>query len=142
MTLLKHSQRPNPMSGVTLIELVIVVAITGILLSAAVPSYQVYMLRVHRTEAIGLLLRASLCQQRVRATYHHFDTSRCIPLSESGRYHFSFEPAATQGNHYIAIASPRNAQQSDECGSLTLDQNGLRGSEAADISVAKCWSGR
>jgi type IV pilus assembly protein PilE len=45
----------------TLVELIIVVAVMGILLATAVPSYQTYMLRVHRTEAIRMLLQVAMC---------------------------------------------------------------------------------
>lgn len=128
--------------GVTLIELVIVVAVMGILLSAAVPSYRSYTLRVHRTEAIRLLLQAAMCQQRVRATDGHYDTSRCIFASPERRYDLSYEPAATQGNAFLAMAVPVGVQQSDMCGSLSIDQQGERGISGGDVSVARCWSAR
>jgi type IV pilus assembly protein PilE len=126
----------------TLIELVIVVAVMGILLAIAVPSYQGYMLRVHRTEAIRMLLQASMCQQRIHAGHGNYDTNQCHQGSEHQRYLVTFAPVGTQGKTYIAMATPRGAQLADPCGSLSLDQNGTRGISAMDTSVTKCWTGR
>lgn len=128
--------------GVTLIELVIVVAVIGVLLSTAVPSYKSYMLRVHRTEAIRLLLQASMCQQRVRATKGYYDTNRCLPATEPQRYQLSYDPPDTQGAGFLAMATPTGAQRSDTCGRLTMDQNGNRGISAANTGVVECWNGR
>jgi len=128
--------------GVTLIELLIVVAVMGILVSTAVPSYKGYMLRVHRTEAIRLLLQASMCQQRVRASEGHYDTNRCLPTIESQRYQLSYDPPDTQGASFLVMATPKGVQRSDTCGSLTMDQNGNRGISEADSVVVKCWNGR
>ena len=132
----------NLTRGVTLIELVIVVAVMGILVSTAVPSYKSYMLRVHRSEAIGLLLQASMCQQRIRAADGYYDTSRCLPAKGPQRYQLSFDPPDTQGNSFVAVAIPPGAQRAEVCGGLTLDQNGNRGISAADSKVVKCWNGR
>ncbi len=129
-------------TGVTLIELVIVVAVVGILLSTAVPGYRSYMLRVHRTEAIRLLLQASMCQERVRASDGQYDTNQCIHTTEAPHYQLSYEPAATQSHSFLAVATPVGTQQSDACGSLTIDQNGVRKISEEDISIAKCWSAR
>ena len=128
--------------GMTLIELVIVVAVMGILLTTAVPSYRGYMLRVHRTEAIGMLLQASMCQQRVYNTHGNYDTSQCLANTEHQRYHLTYDPPGTQGATYLAVATPKDAQDSDQCGSLSLDQNGVRGISAQNANVAKCWNGR
>jgi len=142
LSVMKTVQNANLTRGVTLIELVIVVAVMGILLSTAIPSYRSYMLRVHRTEAIRLLLRASMCQQRVRATNGHFDTSRCLPANEPQHYRLSYDPPDTQGGSFLATATPMGSQISDSCDSLTLDQSGTRGIGATDISIVKCWNGR
>ena len=42
-------------AGMTLIEIVLVVGLLGLLLSLAMPSYQSYLLRGHRVEAIRLV---------------------------------------------------------------------------------------
>ena len=135
-TSLFHSQ------GMTLIELVIVMAVMGILLALAIPSYQSHMLRVHRTEAIRMLLQASMCQQRIYASHGNYDTERCRPGSEYQRYRVTYQPPDTKGRTYIAMATPKGAQLADRCGSLSLDQNGARSIGGVDSSIMKCWNGR
>ncbi len=129
-------------SGMTLIELLIVVTVMGILLAMAIPAYSSYMLRVHRTEAIRMLLQASMCQERIYAGRSHYDTSQCHPASEHQRYQITYASPDTRDRSYIAMATPKGAQLDDPCGSLSLDQNGARGISANDISAMKCWNGR
>lgn len=126
----------------TLIELIIVVAVMGILLATAVPGYRNYMLRVHRSEAIRLLLQASMCQERINASRGSYDTNLCRPVSEQQRYQLAYESPDTQGETYVAIAIPQGVQLADPCGSLVLDQNGARSISAMNISAIKCWNGR
>ena len=131
-----HSQ------GMTLIELVIVMAVMGILLALAIPSYQSHMLRVHRTEAIRMLLQASMCQQRIYAGHGTYDTKQCHPGSEYQRYRVSYQPPDTKSRTYIALATPKGAQLADRCGSLSLDQNGARSIGGVGTTIMKCWNGR
>ena len=128
--------------GMTLIELTIVVAVMGILLAIAVPSYRSYTLRVHRTEAIRMLLQASMCQERLHASRGSYDTSLCRPVSDQHRYEISYASPDSQGRTYIAMAVPSGAQLADPCGSLMLDHTGARGISGEDISSLKCWNGR
>ena len=129
-------------SGMTLIELIIVVTVMGILLAIAIPAYSSYMLRVHRTEAIRMLLQASMCQERIYAGRNIYDTSQCQPNSEHQRYEITYASPETRDRSYMAMAMPLGAQLDDPCGSLSLDQNGARSISARDISIMKCWSGR
>jgi len=126
----------------TLIELVIVIAIVGILTTIAVPAYRSYALRVHRTEAIGMLLQASMCQERLAASRGRYDTSLCRPASAQRRYEITYSDPDAQGNAYVAMAVPNGAQLADPCGSLILDQDGNRRISALNASVTKCWNGR
>lgn len=137
---------PKPITittgGVTLVELVIVVAVMGILLATAVPSYRSYTLRVHRSEAIGMLLRASMCQERIHASRGYYDTGQCHPGSELPHYQLVYNAPDTRSQSYIAMAVPKGAQLADPCGKLSLDQNGTRSISAVNFSVMKCWNGR
>ena len=54
-------------NGFSLIELMIVVAIVGILAMVAYPSYQQYVLESRRADAMSSVLSLQLAQQRVRA---------------------------------------------------------------------------
>jgi type IV pilus assembly protein PilE len=128
--------------GMTLIELTIVVAVMGILLAIAVPSYRSYTLRVHRTEAIRMLLQASMCQERLIASRGSYDTGLCQPASDQQRYELTYNSPDSQGRTYLAMAIPTGAQLADPCGSLMLDQSGIRRISASNVSVAKCWNGR
>jgi type IV pilus assembly protein PilE len=129
-------------SGMTLIELTIVVTVVAILMALAVPSYSKHSLRVHRSEAIRLLLQASICQEHVYAKNGNYDTSQCMPTSEYQRYQLGFQTQNEQSQSYTAIATPMGVQYEDVCGSLSLDQSGMRSISATGVSVSKCWNSR
>lgn len=126
----------------TLIELIIVLAVMGILMATAVPSYRNYTLRVHRTEAIRMLMLASMCQERLIANRGNYDTSQCQLKSEQQRYQLTYDSQDSQGRSYVAMAIPTGPQLADPCGSLILDQSGARSISASNMSVVKCWNGR
>jgi type IV pilus assembly protein PilE len=111
-------------------------------MATAMPSYRNYMLRVHRSEAIRMLLQASMCQERISASRGSYDTNLCQPVSEQQRYLLAYNSPDTQGQTYVVTATPRGAQLADPCGSLSLNQNGARRISAMGISVMQCWNGR
>ena len=53
-------------AGFTLIEVVVVVAMIGILTAIAIPSYTAYIMRSNRSDARSQLLMASQWMERVR----------------------------------------------------------------------------
>lgn len=130
-------------TGMTLVELVLVAGLLGLLLSFAVPTYQRYLERGHRVEAIQLLLTAAACQERNRARQGTFDTTLCLGNSDSQFYRLIITPEGQSATpEFVLIAEPLERQKLDICGSLSLDQSGTRGISGPDDRLQKCWSAR
>ena len=133
---------PGTASGMSLLELVIVVAIVGILLSIAIPSYQRYEQRSQRVEAIRMLLAAAACQEKVRAETGYYDTDSCLDGMD-GKYEFSITPPGNAESLLFTVAAtPRRMSSWDRCGTLSLDQAGTRGIGGELQDLAACWGGR
>ena len=65
----------NKDKGFTLVELMMVIAIIGIIASIAIPNYSEYMTRTKRTEAIGLLSDIAARQERFLAQNNRYITN-------------------------------------------------------------------
>lgn len=132
-------------SGFTLIEMLIVLAMIGILSAIAYPSYTDYLRRSHRSEARAALLQAQLWMERVAtATGAYPVTSQpqqapaLLQLQEQlSTARYGIEIISSDGVSFALLATPRAAQQADACGWLRLDQTGARSAEGG--SIATCW---
>ena len=139
-------------AGFTLIELMVVVAIIGILLAIAVPSYRQYILRAGRSEAMTLLSRVATEQERFLYRFGRYSGSITAPrstdpgtsglaLADSTRegaaddayYTISLDLAADTLS-YVVSAEPVGAQAHDDCGRLTLSHTGEHGA-----ARERCW---
>jgi type IV pilus assembly protein PilE len=128
--------------GFSLLELVIVMAVVSILLALAIPAYQRYTQRVHRAEAIRVMMAIADCQERVRASTGFYDTSRCGEGRGNVSHNFWIEPSESPGAlAFTIIADPRRNRE-DYCGRLSLDQAGTRGISGKPQDLGKCWGGR
>jgi type IV pilus assembly protein PilE len=123
------AQRPS--RGFTLIELMIVIVIIAILMTIAIPSYRRYVIRGHRSAAIGEMMSlANREQQLLIANRAYADTAA---LTASG---YTPAPEVTQFYTYTVTVgtsvlptflitfTPTGGQASD--GALTLDQSGVK----------------
>lgn len=136
-------RRRTQSSGFTLLELMIALLIVGILLGLALPSYQRYVQRGQRAEAVRMLLAAAACEERVRARSGYYDTSRCLDSFRSGHYRLRVVPPGdTAALAFRLIAEPLSADTEDACGALSLDQAGRRGITGSASNLAACWGGR
>jgi len=128
----------------SLIELMIVIALVGILLFLALPSYHRFVQRGYRVEAVAQLISAAACQERVRTNTGAFDIGQCIPTSRTNQhYRLSINaPADEVADGFVLLATPLKDSESDPCGSLGLDQAGTRTISGPQENLWDCWSGR
>lgn len=137
-------------------ELMIVVAIVGIISAFAYPSYLEQMRKTRRAECAGNLASLANGMQRfftINNTYAGsaagappddpspavFPTVTC-PV-EGGTATYNLEINAADASTFEIRAIPTGAQTDDKCGTLTLTHTGLRGvtGEAAGVTPDQCW---
>lgn len=139
----------NKSKGFTLIELMIVVAVVGILGAVAYPSYTEYVMRGHRADARAALLQAQLWMERAATANGVYPTA--LPASvtwtndNSKRYTLSLAAGATNAAFTLQAApKANNPQTKDKCGTLTLTHTGTRDitnkPSASTMTAADCWN--
>lgn len=127
--------------GFTLIEMLIVLALMAVLVLLAVPSYEQFLQRAHRSQAISGLLQTAACQERLRAGTGDYDLARCRPR-DGARYRFTYGPWRRTDRGFAVIAQPTGAQARDPCGALVYTSLGQRLARGKDASPERCWAGR
>jgi len=132
--------------GVTLMELMIVVAVVGILAAIAIPTYRQYVIRANRADAKTALLNTAQNLERcfTNSTPYAYNGATCnaavtLPiLTEGGNYQISY-PFVPTTTTYTLQAIPQGAQVADtRCGTFTLTSTGVQTVSGTD-TAQQCW---
>lgn len=129
--------------GFTLIEMMVVIAIMGILYSVALPSYSQYVQDGRRADIQQQMLQhvANLERQYTRLGGYP-DVHN---INETEYYSFSYVPsetaAASAGNTHdsntfllTAIPKSNSAQANDKCGAMSINHQGI-----TTPNINQCW---
>lgn len=132
VTHLKNLKSPDSsQQGFTLIELMIVVAVIGILAAIAYPSYQQYVIKTKRADMMSEMHNiASELQARklAKGNYSSVTTTNLVgnyPKQGSQYYTVAITPA-TLTSEWTITATPITTAQMANDGTLTLNYQGIK----------------
>lgn len=122
--------------GFTLIELMIVVGIVAILASIALPSYNRYVLKSRRAEAMTSLQDLRLQLERWRTDHPDF-SGYARPTVVPGDKHYTIDVKADGAASYTITATPKTGQDKDDCGTLVIANKS--GVVTKTPTSGNCW---
>lgn len=127
-------KKPTSESGFTLIELMIVVAVIGILSAVALPSYNDYVRRGKRAEARAEVLKAEGWLERYFTENNRYSDTSASTVNAAFLSRFSVVPASGPSNYNLTLAvtnstftvtaTPTGSMTGDACGSYTKTNTG------------------
>lgn len=139
-------------AGFTLVELVVAVALIGIIMAIAVPQFNEYIRASKRADATGVLTEAGQFMERNFSNTGSYLSDSAgnnvalpagltvAPRSASAGeayYNISFVGTPTD-SAFTLQAVPVNSMNGDSCGTFTLTNTGVR-AVSGSRPLGECW---
>ena len=127
--------------GFTLIEIMIVIAIIGIVLTIAAPSFTEYLNKGRRSEIAGVLSEQAQILERFYSKNNVYTDATGL---SAGNDYYTITPTLTDQTFLLtAVRKAGSSMAADKCGDFTLSNTGVRSMvNATDGLTAKdCWGG-
>lgn len=138
--------------GFSLLELMITVAIVGILASIAYPSYQESVAKSRRNEASNALFTAAQALERYYSANGRYTTTAggsTLPavfptkVPENGTAYYTIASTAASANAFTLQATRAGVMAGDACGNFTYDETGNLAitslPDGSSKTLADCW---
>lgn len=129
-------------NGFTLIELMITVAIVGILGAIAYPSYTAYVQKSKRSDALVAVSEAAARQEKYFAMNSKY-VAKADPFADKtsisspeGLYTVTVS-VNSSGTSFKVVAKAGSEQKSDSCDEFSLTNTGQKG--VKEGTVSDCW---
>lgn len=136
---MNHQKRS---AGFTLIELMIVVAIIGIIAAVAYPSYRNNVMATHRANAQADMMSLAQWMERKYLQQNYDYQGVTLPQTrspETGTKMYNISLKGLDKNEFTLEASPVGSQTDDKCGTLTLEHTGAKEARKGGTTVPGCW---
>ncbi|MDT8998721.1 type IV pilin protein [Paucibacter sp. APW11] len=142
---------PVQLSGLTLIELLVVLAIVGILLAIGLPSYQQYVMKGRRADAIKALNEVVQAQERYRSSNSSYANSLTTLYSTTTApdlaQHYDMTLSGVSASGFTIAASPKTGglqTQDTVCATIKISLAGgaltySSLNSAAASTTSSCW---
>ncbi|WP_339879629.1 type IV pilin protein [Pseudidiomarina gelatinasegens] len=125
-------QVEKKLSGMTLIELMIVVAIIGIIAAIAYPNFTNYVKQGRRADAMGELMKLQMAQEEYRLRNASYASIADLGFTSSSEF-YTFSVSNIGAETYTLTATATGAQTSDtDCATMSINQNDQK-------TPATCW---
>ena len=125
--------------GFTLIEIMIVIAIIGIVITIAAPSYTEYLKKGRRAEVVSLLSEQA---QSLERFYSKNNVYTGVTGLSTGNDFYTITPTITDQTFLLtAVRKAGSSMATDKCGDFTLTNTGVRSMNNATtgLTTKDCW---